>query len=278
MEPYLEKIREVQKEAWNKSSTGWKKWDDMMMGFLNPMNDEMIRMINMNDADIILDVATGTGEPGLTMASLLKKGKVIGTDLAEEMLAVANQKAKERDIKKFETVCCDASSLPFEDNTFNAITCRLGFMFFPDIQIALHEMVRVLRPGGRIVISIWNIPEKNFWINASMETMILRLGLKPPQGGTGPFRCSQNGFMAEHMRRAGLKNIMEKQLKSKLNCGTIETYWTFISEVSSPMAYAKADEILKEEIKNEVLAKVNQKCPDGSIELDSCSLIICGEK
>jgi hypothetical protein len=63
-----------------------------------------------------------------------------------------------------------------------------------------------------------------------------------------------------------------------LNCGTIETYWTFIAEVSSPMAYGKADEILKQEIKKEVLAKVNQKCLDGSIELDSCSIIICGEK
>jgi ubiquinone/menaquinone biosynthesis C-methylase UbiE len=250
----------------------------MMMGFLEPMNAEMIQMINVNDADIILDVATGTGEPGLTTASLLKRGKVVGTDLAEEMLSVAIQKAKDREIKNFETVCCDASSLPFENNTFNAITCRLGVMFFPDIQIALQEMVRVLKPGGRIVISVWDIPEKNFWINASMETMILRLGLTPPQGGTGPYRCSQDGFMAEHMRRAGLKNILEKQLKGKLNCGTIETYWTFIAEVSSPMAYGKADEILKQEIKKEVLAKVNQKCLDGSIELDSCSIIICGEK
>src|SRR5688572_4814355 len=84
MEAQLEKIREVQKEAWNKSSSGWKKWDDLMMNFLKPLNTEMIRMLNLNDTDIVLDVATGTGEPGLTIASLLKSGKVVGIDLQKK--------------------------------------------------------------------------------------------------------------------------------------------------------------------------------------------------
>ena len=278
MEAQLEKIREVQKAAWNKASAGWKKWDDLMMNFLNPMNAEMIQMLNINDTDIILDVATGTGEPGLTTASLLKGGKVVATDLAEEMLSVANQKANNLGIENFETVCCDVSTLPFENNTFNAITCRLGVMFFPDIQVALLEMIRVLKPGGQLVISAWDIPEKNSWINASMETMISRLGLKPPPGAPGLFRCSQAGFMTNQMKNAGLKNIQEKKLKGLLKCGTIENYWSFITQVASPMAYGKADEVLKQEIKEEVLAKVNKKCKDGIIEMDSCSIIIYGEK
>jgi ubiquinone/menaquinone biosynthesis C-methylase UbiE len=278
MEAQLEKIRIVQKEAWNKSSAGWKKWDDLMMNFLKPMNAEMIQMLHINDADIILDVATGTGEPGLTIASLLKKGKVIGTDLAEEMLSVASQKANDLGIENFETVCCDASALPFENNTFNAITCRLGFMFFPDIQVALQEMRRVLKPGGRLVISVWDISEKNSWINASMETMISRLGLTPSPGAPGLFRCSQDGFMTNEMINAGFKNIKENKLKGLLKCGTIENYWDFITEVASPMAYGKADKILKQEIKEEVLAKVKKKCLDGNIEMDSSSIIIYGEK
>lgn len=76
MDSKLEKIREVQKEAWNKSSAGWKKWDDINMRFLKPMSDEMIRMLSLKDDDIVLDVATGTGEPGLTIASTLKMGKL----------------------------------------------------------------------------------------------------------------------------------------------------------------------------------------------------------
>src|SRR5215813_773880 len=117
MEEQLKKIREVQKDAWNKSSAGWKKWDRMNMAFLGPMNDAMIEMMNIADLDNILDVATGTGEPALTIASMLKTGKVTGTDLSEKMLEVANENAVNRGIVNFETICCDVSSLPFENDT-----------------------------------------------------------------------------------------------------------------------------------------------------------------
>ena len=105
MESQLEKIKEVQKEAWNKSSAGWKKWDDIVMEFLKPMSDEMIRMLRLKDDDTVLDVATGTGEPGLTIASILKNGKVTGVDLSEKMLAVAEENKRKRGIKNFETIC-----------------------------------------------------------------------------------------------------------------------------------------------------------------------------
>ena len=91
MDSHLEKIREVQKEAWNKSSAGWKKWDEMMMTLLKPVTAEIIHMLRLRDDDMVMDVATGTGEPGLTIASMLKQGKVTGTDLAESMLAVAEE-------------------------------------------------------------------------------------------------------------------------------------------------------------------------------------------
>ena len=96
MEDQLHKLREVQKDAWNKSSIGWKKWDSMNMAFLRPVSDEMIQTMNLADDHHILDVATGTGEPGLTIASVVKNGKVTGTDLSEKMLEVASENAVNR--------------------------------------------------------------------------------------------------------------------------------------------------------------------------------------
>jgi ubiquinone/menaquinone biosynthesis C-methylase UbiE len=77
MEPQLEAIRDQQKASWNKFSPGWKKWDALTMDFLKPMGDEIIRSINPKGEDVVLDIAGGTGEPGLTIATLLKGGKVI---------------------------------------------------------------------------------------------------------------------------------------------------------------------------------------------------------
>ena len=102
MEQQLEDIREQQKTAWNKFSPGWKKWDDLNMDFLKPFGDEIIRLIDPKDADVVLDIAAGTGEPGLTIATMLKGGKVIITDLSEDMLEIALENAIKRGIKNIE--------------------------------------------------------------------------------------------------------------------------------------------------------------------------------
>ena len=124
MDTQLEQIRDQQKETWNKFSPGWRKWDELTMEFLKPMGDEIIRRINPKDGDVILDVAAGTGEPGLTIASMMKSGKVIVTDLAEGMLEVARENASRRGIKNMETKACDVSELPFPDSSFDAVSCR----------------------------------------------------------------------------------------------------------------------------------------------------------
>ncbi len=279
MEPQLEKIKQVQRDAWNKSSSGWKKWDALTMNFFRPMGEEMIRMLQLRHNDQVLDVATGTGEPGLTIAAMLKEGKVTGTDLSEEMLAVATENALRQGIKNFETVCTDASALPFENNIFDAVSCRLGFMFFPDMRAALNEMVRVLKPQGRLSAAVWNVAPKNSWITTSMETMIQRLELQwPPPGAPGLFRCAEAGCMTVMLEQAGLKEISYSEICASLVFDNEEKYWSFITEVASPLAFHKADESLKRLIREEILAKVNQKRINGNIALESNAIVVSGMK
>ena len=213
MEQQLEEIREQQKASWNKFSPGWKKWDVLTMDFLKPMGDEIIRLINPQGNEIILDVAAGTGEPGLTIATKLNSGKVIITDLSDDMLEIAREHAMLRGIKNIETQACDVCELPFEDNTFDAISCRMGFMFFPEMQLAANEMVRVLKPGGRIATSVWNGPEKNFWVTVIMGAINRNMNLPaPPVGGPGMFRCAKDELIADIFRQAGLKNVAQSEI------------------------------------------------------------------
>ena len=281
MEQQLEQIRDQQKQSWNKFSAGWKKWDELVMDFLKPMGDEIIRLLNPQKTDVILDVASGTGEPGLTIASKLSGGKVILTDLADHMLEIARENATSRGIYNIETVTCDVCDLPFPDNTFDAMSCRFGFMFFPDMQLAANEMVRVLKPGGKIATSVWNIPEKNFWVTAIMGTINKNMELPPPPPGSpGMFRCAKDGFISEIFSQAGLKNISQTEIFGKLNCKTIDAYWGMQTEVGAPIvaALGKASDDVKEKIKIETYAALSQKYPDGNIIIDSSALIIYGEK
>lgn len=281
MQQQLELIREQQKESWNKFSTGWKKWDELFMDFLKPMGNEIIRMLHPKKDDFILDVAAGTGEPGLSIASMLDGGKVIITDLAEDMLEIARENAERRGIENIETIACDVCELPFADNSFDAISCRFGFMFFPDMLLAAKEMVRVLRPGGKIATSVWSGPEKNFWITATMGTITKNMELPaPPPGSPGMFRCAKDGFIADLFQQAGLKNISQKEVVGKLNCKTTHVYWKVMTELAAPVvaALGKADKGVREKIRKEVYEVVNKKFPYGNITIDGSALVVYGEK
>lgn len=281
MEYKLTEIREQQKAAWNKFSQGWKKWDELNMDFLKPVGDEIIRLIDPKDSDVVLDIAAGTGEPGLTIAFMLKTGKVIITDLSEDMLEIAIENALSRGITNIETRACDVCELPFADNTFDSISCRFGFMFFPDMLLAAKEMVRVLKPGGKIAAAVWNVPEKNFWITAIMAPINKNLEIPSPvPGSPGIFRCAENGLISELFGKAGLTNISQQEVTGKLNCKTADTYWSLMTEIAAPVVAAlnKADDAMRSKIKNEVYRSINEKFTHGNVRIDSNAIIIYGEK
>lgn len=251
------------------------------MDFLKPMGDAIIRLIDPDDGSLVLDIAAGTGEPGLTIAEKIKNGKVIITDLSEEMLEIARENARARGIKNIETRACDVCELPFANNTFDAISCRFGFMFFPDMQLAADEMYRVLKPGGRIATSVWNVAEKNFWVTAIGGTINRNMEIPPPPvGAPGMFRCAESGLISNLLIQAGFNNTSVREVAGKLNCRNTDTYWDMMTEVAAPFvaALSKADDAMKAKIKEEVYQLVNQKYPDGNVYIDASALVIYGEK
>ncbi|HET9137569.1 MAG TPA: class I SAM-dependent methyltransferase [Candidatus Kapabacteria bacterium] len=281
MESRLEQIRDKQKNSWNHFSDGWKKWDEFNMRSLKYWADEIIRLINPKEGDVILDVASGTGEPGLTIASMIGDGSVVITDLSDGMLETAREKAAEAGRMNVQVHAADVSALPFEDNSFDAISCRFGFMFFPDMQQAASELRRVLKPGGRIAVSVWSKPEHNFWVMATLNTLRQKLQLPiPPADAPGMFRCADDGFIASIFKKAGFKNIKESRITGELLPGTLDTYWSFMTEVITPVVAALADisDEMKGRLKQEVFKIITAASPNGTIALEACGMVTYGEK
>jgi hypothetical protein len=142
-------------------------------------------------------------------------------------------------------------------------------------------MVRVLKPGGRIAISVWNVPEKNFWVTAIMGVINRNMDLPQPKPGSpGMFRCAGYGFISDLFSKAGLKDISEKEIVGELNFNTADIYWNMMTEVGSPIvtALSKADDDMKEKIKEEVYKTLNQKYSDGNVIMYSSALVIYSEK
>jgi demethylmenaquinone methyltransferase / 2-methoxy-6-polyprenyl-1,4-benzoquinol methylase len=110
----------------------------------------------------ILDVATGTGDFAFEAIKILKPQKITGVDISTGMLDIARQKIKKRGMQHvFEVKEGDSEKLIFEDNTFDAVTVAYGVRNFEDLQKGLADMLRVLKPGGKVVILEFSKP-KNF--------------------------------------------------------------------------------------------------------------------
>jgi len=281
MEQQLQDIRENQKKSWNKFSPGWKKWDVELHDHMQPATDGIINRLQPQGSQIILDIAAGTGEPGFNIATLLTGGKVIITDLADEMLDIARENALTRGITNVEFRACDVCDLPFDDNTFDGVSCRMGFMFFPDMLLAAKEILRVLKPSGKFATTVWNTADKNLWVTAIGEAINrnMQLPVQPPDA-PGIFRCGKSGLMTNIFEQAGFKNISESEVTCNMNCGTAQQYWQMMTEIAAPVvsALSKADDAMKDKIKREVYELIDEKFPAGKVILDGSCLLLYGEK
>ena len=278
----LDQIRDQQRETWDQFSVGWKKWDAMILGWIAPFGEAMIRHVNLREDSHVLDIAAGTGEPGLTAAEHVPRGRVTVTDLAEHMLAVAAEKAALRGLRNVETQLCDAGALPFADASVDAVLCRFGFMFFPDVAVAAREFARVAKPGARIATAVWGEPAKNPWATIITETIARHVEMPPapPPGSPGLFRCAPAGFMRAAFAEAGLRDIVEEEVSCDMVIDTPERYWEFMTDIAAPLVagLARADEAARERIRAEVIDLARQSLSDGVVRMPSTATVIAGTR
>lgn len=279
--PSLDQIRDQQRETWDKFSAGWKKWDEMVIGWIAPFGEAMIRHANLREDSEVLDIAAGTGEPGLTAAERVPRGRVTVTDLAEHMLAVAAEKAAQRGLRNVETRVCDAGALPFADASVDAVLCRFGFMFFPDVAVAAREFARVARPGARVCTAVWGEPEKNPWATSIMGTIARHVDMPaPPPGAPGLFRCAPPGYMRAVFAEAGFRDIAEEEVTCDMVVDTPERYWEFMTDIAAPVVagLAKADALAREQIRAEVLGLASQFLREGAVRMPSAATVVVGTR
>src|SRR5215472_17197457 len=109
--PSADEIRNAQRATWARLSAGWEKWDSVIMDQLGPVGAAMIDRLDVAEGQVHLDVAAGTGEPGLTLARRAPKGRVVLTDLVPEMLEIATRRATAQGLANIETKVCSADDL-----------------------------------------------------------------------------------------------------------------------------------------------------------------------
>ncbi|WP_111308644.1 bifunctional demethylmenaquinone methyltransferase/2-methoxy-6-polyprenyl-1,4-benzoquinol methylase UbiE [Confluentibacter sediminis] len=121
---------------------------------------KVVQIVKETNPETILDIATGTGDLAIAL-SKTNATKIIGLDISNGMLEIGKEKIKKQGLdNKIDMVLGDSENMPFEDNTFDAITVGFGVRNFETLENGLKEIHRVLKPGGCFVILETSIPTK----------------------------------------------------------------------------------------------------------------------
>jgi ubiquinone/menaquinone biosynthesis C-methylase UbiE len=186
-----------------------EKWKAKSAVLGNAVTEALVEYSRLLPSMRVLDLASGTGEPAISLTQHVPQGSVTALDQSSELLDIAAQRARDKNLLNFTTQQADAHQLPFADQSFDLATCRFGVMFFSDAQRALAELRRVLKPGARACFAAWGSMEQPYW-QSTIKIVHQHVGgniLQP--GGSDPFRFSTAGSLSAVLTASGFHEVEE---------------------------------------------------------------------
>jgi len=213
------KYKSTTREQWQEAADAWYRWSETLHQWLGPATDKMLEMANIKTGSRVLDIAAGAGEQSITAARKVgPTGYVLATDISSNILEFAKKMAQENGLTNIETKVMDGENLELADSSFDAVISRVGLIYFPDQQRALKEMLRVLKPGGKIAAIVYSTPEKNKFFSIPVSIIRNRANLPPPlPGQPGPFSLGADGKIEKAFIDAGFINVRSEAIDSPLN-------------------------------------------------------------
>jgi SAM-dependent methyltransferase len=213
-----------------------EKWKAKSAAMGRDVTDALVEYAHPSAGMKILDLASGTGEPAITLAARVgPSGHVTALDLSAELLEIAAERARQRGFTNVSTRQADAQHLPFPDNSFDLGTSRFGVMFFPDVERALRELHRVLHPGASACFLAWGPIDQPYW---STTVAIVHKHVGGPllvSGGPNPFRFADSGSLSEALRNGGFADVHEETRTVPWTWpGSVEEVWEQHQAVATP--------------------------------------------
>jgi ubiquinone/menaquinone biosynthesis C-methylase UbiE len=212
------KYKNTTHDQWQAAAEAWYRWSPTLNKWLDKATEKMLEMAGITSGHHVLDIAAGAGEQSVTTAKKVgATGYVLATDISSNILDYAKQMAQQAGVNNIETKVMDGENLTLEDETFDAVISRVGLIYFPDQQKALKEMLRVLKPGGKVAAIVYSTPEKNKFFSVPVSIIRNRAKLPPPlPGQPGPFSLGAEGVIEKAFSQAGFKNVKSELVDSPL--------------------------------------------------------------
>jgi ubiquinone/menaquinone biosynthesis C-methylase UbiE len=249
VEPKLQ--RRIQRYGWDRASEFYEGyWQEQ----LAPAQETLLEMVRLEPGERVLDIACGTGLVAFRAAEAVgREGSVLATDISDSMVGIVARTAAARDLPHVTARRMDAEELHVDDASFDAVLCALGLMYVPDPVVAMEEMHRVLRPGGRAVASVWGKRDRCGWadifpiVDARVQSEVCPLF----------FQLGNRDTLEATFKQAGFADVHSERLDTVLHYGSTEDALgaAFLGGPVA-LAYSRFDERTRDAAHAEYLASI----------------------
>ena len=270
----------------DKTPNNQPDWDNMAEKFdtwlphIEPVGTALIEVLGAKAGDHILDVASGTGEPALTLARSFNQSiTVTGVDAAEGMVRVANNKVAKEGLKGISFQTMPVEKLQFADEQFDKVLCRFGVMLFDDPELGVQEMYRVLKPGGRYALAVWGEAETMptmYWSYQVFKGKVPDESLPPLAKITS---MGVPGAIDTLLKNAGFTQINVERRRFEYQFDSFDSYWEIVE--SSDLLRQQYDALpaeTKHTIRNEVAGFAQKHITEEGFKVPHEYLLVYGNK
>jgi SAM-dependent methyltransferase len=194
----LEDYRLTSRQTWEAMAPGWERWRAQLTEALSPVRAWLIGELAPRAGDTVLELGASVGDTGFEAAAG-PAGRLISSDFSQEMVDVARRRGAELGLRNVDYRVIDAERIELDADSVDGVLCQSTYMLVADPAAALAETRRVLRPGGRLALSVWGAPERNPWAVAGR---VPRGAGSPAVTCAGGARDLQHGERSAHARTA----------------------------------------------------------------------------
>jgi SAM-dependent methyltransferase len=234
--------RAESRDRWEQSAAGWERRRAEFQGMAEPLSQWMVEAIAPQPGHRVLELAAGLGDTGLLAAQLVAPGgEVLITDGAEAMVAAAQRNAEAAGATNVETRVMEGEWIDVPTATIDGVLCRFGYMLMVDPETALRETRRVLRPGGRVALAVWDDIAANPWLGVIRRVLAQQgVGTAPDPDAPGPFRLSAPGAVQDLLLGTGFDEVQVEAIDIEQRADSLDDWWESLQDTSAATRAAVA--------------------------------------
>jgi ubiquinone/menaquinone biosynthesis C-methylase UbiE len=287
------KFKSAQRQGWDNAATGWKNWWEVIEKGAQKINDRLIDLAKIKQGDKVLDLATGIGEPAITAAKKLagSQGHILAVDISPQMISFARQRAESLGLQNIiEFKEGDIESLQLQPLSFDAVLCRWGLMFLPNLDDTLKNIFNALKEGGgegeggKLATAVWSSQSNTPFVGFPMSIILRELNVPSPSPNIsmdstslnlGPCSLADENILKNSLGKAGFKDIQIERQNVTFEFASANDYVNHVRDIAAPLKSLLDKESEKKQ--EEIWKVVAKEVKDNFTNTDDGSVIMNNE-